>query len=184
MRAGGAALSVDNVNSPFGSRRDGDDAILVATAIAVVKCFVSIQKAIDSAGDWHSVGAASDKKTIVRRARFKGAPTAIKIRLLQIGAIVFWAKRVAIAAVIAVVGEVRDLIGLFKYEFSLVADGHDAAVWPDFDVAVRQPQFTGVVSEVGIVRANGNAFIAGDAIERDEMRVDFFRYRRDFARRW
>ena len=50
----------------------------------------------------------------MRHARVERLPAAVEVWLLQIRAVIFGAKRVAVAAVVAIVGKVRDLIRFFR----------------------------------------------------------------------
>jgi hypothetical protein len=77
-----------------------------------------------SRADSHSIGVAFDQIAIVRHSGLERRAATVEIRLLQIGAIVFWAKRIAISAVIAVIREIGDLIGLFEREYFLLAHGN------------------------------------------------------------
>ncbi len=134
----------------------------------------SITATLNSPNQGYGFPGALKIKAVMWRAGFERCAAAVEVRLLQIRAVVLGAERVAVAAVVAVVGEVGDLVGLLRARRRCSSPmGIDAAIGPDFDVAIRQPQFAGVVGEVGVVRADGNALVARDAVERHEVRIDF-----------
>src|SRR3954469_16252892 len=151
--------------------------VVVLKSIAIGKLNQLVLPTSDPAGKRTRALRAFEEKSIVWRAGFESIATAVEVRFFQIGAVVLGAERVAIAAVVAVVGEVRDLIGLLQLEQFFVADGHDTAIRTDFHISVSESNFARMVGEVGIIRTNRNAFVARDAIERDQVRIDFLWHR-------
>ena len=116
--------------SRFGSRTShrldnvhGDHAIVVSIAIAVGE-LLSADTCDRRFGRLTTCRLTMrfKKEPIVRRAGFERLAAAVEVWLFQIRAVVLGAERVAVAAVVAVVGEVGDLVGLFQLEEFFVAD--------------------------------------------------------------
>jgi len=89
----------------------------------------------------------------------------------EVGTAVFGAEDVAVAAVVAEVGEVGDLVLGVEGEGSGLGGGPLVVIVSEDG----NGDFTGGESEaeVGVVGADGEAFIAGEAVEEFEMGSDF-----------
>src|SRR3954451_25257827 len=94
--------------------------------------------AIDSADELELIDRLFNQEAIERGPCFKCGTAAVEVWLLQIGPVVFGAKRVAVAAVIAIVGEIGDLIRLLQHELELLAGWGHAAIRSNLDVAILQ----------------------------------------------
>jgi hypothetical protein len=91
-------------------------------------------------------------------------------RLLEVGPALLGAERVAVAAVVAEVLEDRELVALAHLE---AAPGRGDRLPSRDPVALEVPaQRLGLVGEVGVVGAGGQALVAVDAVEQLEVRVD------------
>ena len=75
-------------------------------------------------------------EAVVRGTCFERLAAAVKVWFFEVGAVVLGAEGIAIAAMVAVVGKVGDLVSLLKFEKLLVADGNHTTIGMHLDVTI------------------------------------------------
>ncbi len=130
----------------------------------------TIDRAVDGAASFRVI----DEKAILVRARGRelqiGLHAAEESRLGMKWTTLFRAHHIAITAFIASVGEVGKLMLLDQLEQT---SGHAAyASGRPFEVIVKNGAGGRMVNKIRVIRTDGYAFVATDAIVKPELRAD------------
>ena len=155
---------------------EGEVESIAAVARARIRFFDRHHLAAEAAAHRHAVAASFDDEAVVIARRLERGEAAEEQRLGQIGAAVLRAQHAAIAALVAGVGEGGDLprLGELHRADDVEAPAVRAARHPlDRRFARRDGQ-----DEVGVVGAERDALVAGEAVEQHERAADLVGRRR------
>ncbi len=119
---------------------------------------------------------AKNEEAVARGGLLPRFKAAVKGRLFNIGTAIFGAKCVAIAAVIAEIGVTGDLYCLSDFKAFCASCSRRISGRVDGKVEVIESDLGRRIREVRCVGADRQTFVAGDAVECFQVRIDAARH--------